>query len=69
MSHREKTFNISLASVNVRGSFLITKHSLKLMKARNYGRILLIASIAGKEVNNKLHAVVKVLYSSATCAG
>lgn len=38
-------------SVNVRGSFLITKHSLKLMKPRNYGRILLIASIAGKEVN------------------
>jgi NAD(P)-dependent dehydrogenase (short-subunit alcohol dehydrogenase family) len=36
--------------VNVRGSFLITKYSLKLMKPRNYGRILLIASIAGKEV-------------------
>ena len=37
-------------AVNVKGSFLITKHSLKLMKKNNYGRILLIASIAGKEV-------------------
>ncbi len=28
----------------------MTKHSLLEMKKRNYGRILLIASIAGKEV-------------------
>ena len=38
--------------VNVRGSFLMTKFSLPLMKKRNYGRILLIASIAGKEVQS-----------------
>ena len=36
--------------VNVRGSFLMTKYSLPEMKKNNYGRILLIASIAGKEV-------------------
>lgn len=28
----------------------MTKYSLKLMKERDYGRILLIASVAGKEV-------------------
>ena len=38
-------------AVNVTGSFLITKYSLKLMEKNNYGRILLIASIAGKEGN------------------
>ena len=37
--------------VNLRGSFLMTKHVLPLMQPRNYGRILLIASIAGKEGN------------------
>ena len=37
-------------AVNVRGSFLMTKYSLVEMKKHNYGRILLIASIAGKEV-------------------
>ena len=37
--------------VNLRGSFLITKYVLPLMQQRNYGRILLIASIAGKEGN------------------
>jgi 3-oxoacyl-[acyl-carrier protein] reductase len=36
--------------VNLRGSFLVTKHALKQMLPRNYGRILLFASIAGKEV-------------------
>ena len=41
---------ISCAAVNVRGSFLMTKYSLLEMKKNNYGRILLIASIAGKEV-------------------
>jgi len=38
-------------AVNLRGSFLMTKYSLPAMLARNYGRILLIASIAGKEGN------------------
>jgi len=37
--------------VNLRGSFLMTKYALPLMEKRQYGRILLIASIAGKEGN------------------
>ncbi len=37
--------------VNLRGAFLITKYVLPLMEQRDYGRILLIASIAGKEGN------------------
>lgn len=40
--------------VNVRGSFLMTKYSLTEMTKNNYGRILLIASIAGKEASVKL---------------
>ena len=38
-------------SVNLKGSFLITKHVLKVMEKSGEGRILLIASIAGKEGN------------------
>lgn len=37
--------------VNLIGSFLITKHAIKAMLPRGYGRILLFASIAGKEGN------------------
>jgi len=37
--------------VNLRGSFLVCKHALRAMAPNNYGRILLIASIAGKEGN------------------
>eukprot|EP00118_Oscarella_pearsei_P025779 m.308761 g.308761 ORF g.308761 m.308761 type:complete len:250 (+) comp44691_c0_seq1:28-777(+) len=37
--------------INVRGSFLMTKYALHEMKKRNYGRILLIASVSGKEGN------------------
>jgi 3-oxoacyl-[acyl-carrier protein] reductase len=37
--------------VNLRGSFLVTQYALPIMERRNYGRILLIASIAGKEGN------------------
>ena len=37
--------------INLTGSFLITKYSLKVMLPNKYGRILLIASIAGKEGN------------------
>ncbi len=37
--------------VNLIGSFLITRHALKVMLPNNYGRILLLASIAGKEGN------------------
>ncbi|HEY2720081.1 MAG TPA: SDR family NAD(P)-dependent oxidoreductase [Chitinophagaceae bacterium] len=38
-------------AVNLRGSFLVTKYVLPSMKKNHYGRILLIASIAGKEGN------------------
>jgi len=37
--------------VNLLGSFLVTKYALKPMLERKYGRILLIASIGGKEGN------------------
>jgi 3-oxoacyl-[acyl-carrier protein] reductase len=37
--------------INLTGSFLVTKYSLKVMLPNKYGRILLIASIAGKEGN------------------
>jgi 2-dehydro-3-deoxy-L-rhamnonate dehydrogenase (NAD+) len=37
--------------INLRGSFLMTKYALKAMEKNNYGRILLIASIAGKDGN------------------
>ncbi len=37
--------------VNLRGAFLMAKYALKAMEKTNYGRILLIASIAGKEGN------------------
>jgi 3-oxoacyl-[acyl-carrier protein] reductase len=38
-------------SINLRGSFLTAKYALKYMEKAEYGRILLIASIAGKEGN------------------
>lgn len=37
--------------VNLIGSFLLTKYAVKAMEPNGYGRILLIASIAGKEGN------------------
>lgn len=37
--------------VNLRGSFLMTKYAIPVMVKHNYGRILLIASISGKEGN------------------
>lgn len=40
-----------VCAVNLRGSFLVTKYALPEMQKKNYGRILLIASIAGKEGN------------------
>jgi NAD(P)-dependent dehydrogenase (short-subunit alcohol dehydrogenase family) len=40
-----------LLAVNLFGSFLITKYTVSHMASQNYGRILLIASIAGKEGN------------------
>lgn len=38
-------------SINLRGAFLMTKYAVQLMEEKQYGRILLIASIAGKEGN------------------
>ncbi|MBC8152347.1 MAG: SDR family oxidoreductase [Bacteroidetes bacterium] len=38
-------------SVNLRGAFLMTKWAIKAMEPANYGRILHLASIAGKEGN------------------
>ena len=37
--------------VNLNGSFLLTKYSIPHMLKNNYGRILLVASIGGKEGN------------------
>ncbi len=37
--------------INLRGAFMLTKHVLPHMIARKYGRLLHIASIAGKEGN------------------
>ncbi len=37
--------------VNLRGSFLMTKYAIQAMTPRDYGRVLLVASIAGKEGN------------------
>jgi NAD(P)-dependent dehydrogenase (short-subunit alcohol dehydrogenase family) len=37
--------------VNLRGSFLVTKYAVTHMLPRNYGRILLIASMSGKDGN------------------
>lgn len=38
-------------AVNLRGSFLTCRESVRHMLPRNYGRVLLIASMAGKEGN------------------
>lgn len=38
-------------TVNLRGAFLMSKYALRNMVKSHYGRILLIASIAGKEGN------------------
>jgi 3-oxoacyl-[acyl-carrier protein] reductase len=46
--------------VNLFGSFLVAKYAIAAMQPRKYGRVLLIASIAGKEGNAGMCA-----YSSA----
>lgn len=38
-------------NINLRGAFLMTKYAIKAMEPNNYGRILHLASIAGKEGN------------------
>lgn len=40
-----------ICQVNLRGAFLMAKYGLQDMVRRRYGRVLLIASIAGKEGN------------------
>ncbi len=42
---------MNVCAVNLLGSFLITKYTVAAMAGRGYGRILLVASIAGKEGN------------------
>ncbi len=37
--------------INLTGSFLVAKHAIRVMLPKNYGRVLLIASISGKEGN------------------
>lgn len=41
----------AIYQVNLRGAFLVTKYAIPLMEQKGYGRVLLIASIAGKEGN------------------
>jgi 3-oxoacyl-[acyl-carrier protein] reductase len=51
-SHLTDTSNVrKVFDVNFFGSYLTSKHVLPLMKEQGYGRILHIASIAGKEGN------------------
>ncbi len=46
-------FDLATA-INLRGTFLMTKHAILAMEPRNYGRILNFASIAGKEGNARM---------------
>jgi 3-oxoacyl-[acyl-carrier protein] reductase len=41
----------NIYNINLKGTFLMTKYAIKAMEKNNYGRILLLASIAGKEGN------------------
>jgi 2-dehydro-3-deoxy-L-rhamnonate dehydrogenase (NAD+) len=51
-SHEVPADNLQLVfDINFKGSYLTSKHVLPYMLQRNYGRILHIASIAGKEGN------------------
>lgn len=51
-SHEVDTVNLRLVfDVNFMGSYYTSKHTLPVMLKNNYGRILHIASIAGKEGN------------------
>jgi 3-oxoacyl-[acyl-carrier protein] reductase len=38
-------------NINLRGAFLMTKYAVKAMEKKNYGRILLFSSMAGKDGN------------------
>ncbi|MGN6490921.1 MAG: SDR family NAD(P)-dependent oxidoreductase [Agriterribacter sp.] len=51
-SHDTETANVkAVFDINFMGSYLTSKHALPFMIKNNYGRILHIASIAGKEGN------------------
>jgi 3-oxoacyl-[acyl-carrier protein] reductase len=41
----------AIYGINLRGTFLMIKYAVKVMEKNNYGRILLLASMAGKEGN------------------
>ncbi len=41
----------NIYAINLKGSFLVTKYTVQKMEKNQYGRILLIASMAGKEGN------------------
>lgn len=63
-SHDTSTENIrKVFDVNFMGSYFTSKHVLPFMLKKNYGRILHIASIAGKEGNAGMLA-----YSSSKAA-
>ena len=63
-SHETSTENlVSVFNVNFMGSYFTSKHVLPVMLRNNYGRILHIASIAGKEGNAGMLA-----YSSSKAA-
>ncbi len=40
-----------VVDINMTGSFIVTKYAVETMQPKGYGRILLIASMAGKEGN------------------
>ncbi len=42
--------------INLRSSYLVTKHAIRAMEQHDYGRVLLFASIAGKEGNAGMSA-------------
>lgn len=42
---------LRVLNINLNGSFYVTKHAIQAMLPRNYGRVLLLASMAGKDGN------------------
>lgn len=52
-----------VSEINLTGSYIMTQQALRVMQAKDYGRVLLIASIAGKEGNAGM-----VCYSSTKAA-
>lgn len=50
VSYRSEDF-LNVLNINLNGSFYVTKHAVAAMASANYGRVLLLASMAGKEGN------------------